>query len=775
MNLTEIYVENNQVDISADLSALLTFTIDDVKDFSARNTTFSKTIVLPGTSRNNAVFGNIFAVNNGNFYDSTKTNIGYNFNVAKAAKCFIFQGNIQVFKGVIRIMEIIIDNGKIEYECAVFGELGGLIAKLGNNQLEKLDFSAYDHVYNYTNITNSWNAAKGSGYYYPLIDYGNASTNKHDWDIRTFRPALYVKEYIDKIFAASGYTYQCDLFNTARFKSLIIPHNRKILDRLTSDVFFASRTTNLLLLSQAIGRFDFMPFQTNSGALFTADAAKQTFTYNGTTPLNINVIIGLSGNYDADQNTITGSLRKNGTTVPGAIKTFGDTGGMNIGWYWNQTIQVSLVQNDYIQLYFKATGSVSTNFSFTVGASEFDFKTNYPTLVPVNPGDTVNTNSTIPKNILQKDFLASIIKLFNLYVYEDKDQPGVIFIKPYPDFFNTNLAASKDWTYKLNRNKPIRIKPMSELNSRYYEFKYKGDSDYFNDQYQKRYNQNYGDYIYDSSYEFAHERTAVELIFSGTPIVGYNGESKIYPTIFKRTGTTTLVEENIDSVIRIMQSKTVSSTPSWQIKDGATVLGTLTSYGYAGHLDDPDAPNNDLNFGVPKELYFTLIAGSLQVNQFNIYWSPYMSEITDKDSRLFSGSFRLNFTDIHNIDFSTFISIDGNLYALNKVEDYNATNEDECKVTLLKVIDSNAIASVPLTNNDEVYTYIGLGTEGSTIYIGKLTGMVINAVWKGDKLLVPVASNPDVNSYSFNAVTAVFTFGTTIQQNQIIQILYKKQ
>ena len=46
--------------VSTEISALLSFALDDVKDFSSRNTTFSKTIVLPGTARNNKLFGHIY-------------------------------------------------------------------------------------------------------------------------------------------------------------------------------------------------------------------------------------------------------------------------------------------------------------------------------------------------------------------------------------------------------------------------------------------------------------------------------------------------------------------------------------------------------------------------------------------------------------------------------------------------------------------------------------------------------------------------------------------
>ncbi len=149
---TEIYIENQRLDLTKDLSTEFTYNIDDIKDFASRNTNFSKTIVLPGNAVNNKLFGHIFEFGSSNFYDENQPNVGYNFNVSKSASCVVFIDKVQIFKGILRILEIVVDNGSIEYECAVFGELGGFVNALGNKKIEELDFSAYDHTWTITNI-----------------------------------------------------------------------------------------------------------------------------------------------------------------------------------------------------------------------------------------------------------------------------------------------------------------------------------------------------------------------------------------------------------------------------------------------------------------------------------------------------------------------------------------------------------------------------------------------------------------------------------------------
>jgi hypothetical protein len=63
-----------------------------------------------------------------------------------------------------------------------------------------------------------------------------------------------------------------------------------------------------------------------------------------------------------------------------------------------------------------------------------------------------------------------------------------------------------------------------------------------------------------------------------------------------------------------------------------------------------------------------------------------MAEITDKDSRLLMCTMKLANKDIYQLDFSKLIYIDGILYRLNKIEEFNASKEDVCKVELIKII-----------------------------------------------------------------------------------------
>jgi len=678
---SEIFIENKQVDISEGLSNLLTFAIDDIKDIGSRNTSFSKTIILPGTARNNMLFGHIFDVTVMNTYNPALPNTGYNFNASKQAAAIIFQNHIQVFKGILRLLKIVINSGVPEYEVAVFGELGGLVNAMGNGKLQDLDFSIYDHILNVPNVSGSWNNVTGGGYYYPLADYGQVSNNKRDYDITTFRPALFVKEYIEKIFTAAGYTFDSAIMETARFKSLIVPHNQKQLTKNNVKWIDAEKID--------IGDYDILAGSGNSQATyeftgwdvvnFTVAGPGQTFTYTGPNNMPGRLVLNLHGDITNDGSAITYAIRINGTAI--VTGTLDDTGGATEEWQAIEDVPYVLATGDVVDVRFEAVGGGPYNVGSDIGTLKFI--TEIPAITPIGNGDTVQMNDTIPRNVLQRDFLSSVLKLFNLYAYEDKLKDKFLNITPYVDFYNASGVV--DWTYKMDRSRQVELVPMSELNARYYNFKFKPDTDYYNELYSKRYGEGYGDYLFDSEFAFSGDVSDVPLIFSATPLVGYSGADKIVSTYYKQDSPG--IENPVDTNIRILQAKLITGVGAWSILDVATVLQPgITSYGYAGHYNDPDAPSNDIHFGVPRELFFTLLSGGINVTQFNVYWSPYMAEITDKDSKLLTAWFKLTNSDIYNLDFSKFIYIDGSYFRLNKIIDWNSTEPDLCKCELLKVI-----------------------------------------------------------------------------------------
>lgn len=693
---TEIYIEDNAIDLLKDIGTDFTYTIDDVRDFGSRNTSFSRTISIPATAKNNQILGFAFDLGMAHEHNMDLPNVATNFTPSQAAKCEVYIDKIQIFKGVIRILEIVMNKGIIEYQCAVFGELSGFITELGNKRLEDLDFSEYNHTWNVTSITNSWNTINGSGYYYPLIDYGNVSTNKDDFEVTTFRPALFVKEYIEKIFEGTSYNLNCDFFNTDLFKTLIIPNNSQGIQG-TNDRFILgtiNATKTILNSNTPTARNANLSFDNTTLLNFTENAGKSIFTYTDGTK-TVNALATITGIYQTDAaSSITATLYVAGVAVQTlTVNTFSANNPFTFNINWTGNIAIT----NEVRIELSVPGTANT-YIVNVSSANFTFTQLAAQLTTVAYNGTVSMNNNLPKGIFQKDFFLSICKMFNLYVYQDNINDKQINIAPYIDFYSDAVTNSLDWSQKVDTSSTMSIKPMSQLNARYYAYRYTDDSDYYNENYKKKYGQSYGDYLYDSEFDFVKDTAYTQIIFAPTILTqptNHGHTDKYFSVIYKLSNYNTQ-EDPMDSVIRILSAKKLSIAHTWHIKSatggggggGGTNLINLNTYGYAGHLDDPTNPTFDLNFGAPKELQFPATTYPTN-NLFNTYHKPYILEITDMESKLLTCRVYLTAVDIYNLDFSKYIWINGVLFRLNRIDSYDPTDYRTTLVNLLKVINTN--------------------------------------------------------------------------------------
>jgi hypothetical protein len=687
---TQIFVEGFELDLSNDIDYELTYNIDDVSDFGSKNTNYSKTIVIPGTSNNNKIFNHLNEL--GRTLRVENLNYPYNayqgFIASIGSQCIILVDNIQIFQGKFRVLAVSQKENSVEYECAVFGELGGFyyeINKGGNGflkrRLQDLPLENLNHPFNLTSIQNSWtnrNTNPGVGYYYPLIDYGLASNYpaKLDFDIHTMRPAIYVKEYINRIFQAAGYTYTCNFFNTAFFKRLIVPQNNDKLYTSTN-IFIRRDVVNAFNNGTYVDYpnqyiFDATNFQFLSGT--------HLFQYIGATVISVDYEINYT--YTFTQLPYVYEIE---VTAFGQTDYYGGNNVVTSGETLTGTIAGTIILNpgDTFEMAINVInanfGSFSGNITSDITVQQQSFKLQ----------EVIYGNNTIllasafaPQNINCSDFFTSILKMFNLYVTEDRTKSKHLNIEPYIDFYKDQNYAI-DWSDKLDRTQEIRLVPMGELNSKIVKFKYKEDNDYWNELYKKKYNETYADYSWDTQYEFANEETSVELIFSPTVNYAPNGVDKVVATIYKRDSNN--VETPMSSNIRILQTKNIT-VPTWHLKHGGNIL-TTTNFPYAGMWDDPTNATEILNWEVPNEVYYNYNGTSVMTGLFNAFYSQYMAEIGDANSMLLQANFKLNLTDIQLLDFSKNIIIDGSIWRVNKIDGFNPLANTTTKVELLKVIE----------------------------------------------------------------------------------------
>lgn len=402
----------------------------------------------------------------------------------------------------------------------------------------------------------------------------------------------------------------------------------------------------------------------------------------------------------------------------------------------------------------------------------------------ITQDETLTYNAVIPTNVKKKDFINSIIKLFNLYVEPSKQYPKTLIIEPRDNYYQS--GAFKDWTRKLNTNTPVEEQILGETQNKLTIFKYKDDKDYFNTDYTTTTGGiTYGEYNYYIDNDFTSGEKKIEVIFSATPIVAVKVPNStaysqiIIPKIIKaETGGAV---SKTDSNIRILTRKYSSTKLSWVYGDyqfnsssgfyngyikltslgfgnalhnfkvgdyirvaqndggalkpmlqanfrvveivntrtivididfssvgsGTAVGGTcypldgllgvdpfstwsfegtkFRAYPYLGHLDDPQFPSYDINFGQTLGLYYPQNGyPTTNNNLFNIYYENFINELSDRDSRIITAEFYLTPFDIADFRFNDNIYIRDQYYKVNKITNYDPTKEALVKIELIK-------------------------------------------------------------------------------------------
>ena len=103
----ELFLEGELADIRQDLGMQLNFNIDDINKYGSRDTSFSKTIVLPGTAKNNKLLGFVGELGSFNTYAGGAANIGSNFNPAQTTKAELRANGLLLLKGVFRLTGVV--------------------------------------------------------------------------------------------------------------------------------------------------------------------------------------------------------------------------------------------------------------------------------------------------------------------------------------------------------------------------------------------------------------------------------------------------------------------------------------------------------------------------------------------------------------------------------------------------------------------------------------------------------------------------------------------
>jgi hypothetical protein len=234
---------------------------------------------------------------------------------------------------------------------------------------------------------------------------------------------------------------------------------------------------------------------------------------------------------------------------------------------------------------------------------------------------------------------------------------------------------------------------MGELDFSRLICKHSEDGDYFNKLYFDEFKEPYGTQTHQITNDFIKGDKIVQTNIAPTPYAWNPSTGLVVPTIVKKDNTTT---STIAIKPRTWYRGGTINLPigvSWQfVYNAGSNTVTYTTMPAAGHTDNPWSPTIDYCWDEPDKVYYSYPNQQWTNNNlYNKYYSQYINQITDKNSKIIRTRFFLNANDIHIFDFRypifTFINGEQGYYLVNKIEEYNPLVSESTMVELLKLTD----------------------------------------------------------------------------------------
>jgi hypothetical protein len=692
--------------------------IIDIQNVAERKSDFTKTITLPGTHNNNDIFSNIFNLAR-SVQNRTAFNFTPDFNPNLKADAILYKNGVAMIQGYLQLTNInIVDDYEIEYEIIIIGRTANLFQDLGEKKLNELDLSAYDHTWNFANIQTSWTPSSSRGYYYGLIDKG-FSNNLQGFFTLDQKPQIFARTIIDAIFKDAGYRYASLFLTSGIFNKLVVPTTQDKLLISTQEVSDRTFKGDRLTDSTPVTTTNSIALEFNNTGRQSTPAGYNPATYKFTVRTAGYYRFGINANI---RNTLTGSgaisvqnLYIFRTSISTGLST---TIGLQRGiaapispfiqtatTTYNVSLQCDEVYcevGDIIETNMETRFTGSWTFSLLTNSAFYSIPS---TTIVV--GDTMRLASCLPSDIKQADFLASIIKIFNLYVSVDELDSKKLKIEPRDDYFTNDIV---DLTNDIDVSRGVEVKPLGASKFKEYIFQMQPDKDELNEVYQKQYVYPYGTKIEPIINDFITEIYKTEVIFSPTPLIASRNNPNV---VFSQIAFKDSNGNSVDSTskLRLLVAGGLSPVIGANYFHYADPDGTkhfFNSYAYVGHYDNILNPTFDVNFTNPIQLYYN---NGVETNQtsnniYNVYHKKGIEEITNKDSKLVTFYVKLSEVEINKLSFRNSYFIDKQFYRLYEV-DFDSNSEDPAKLTFLKLAVAPAFIPYNLVTNG------GGGGEGS--------------------------------------------------------------
>mgnify|MGYP000875082404 FL=1 len=767
-----LFVRNIEVAVSENIVPSFNYNILDITNPSAKQANYSKTIKIPASKEINEVFDRIFDLGTSlsTFNPNKKEPAIYFSNESE-----VFNGHLKLVSIDKNLAnDTCFYNVELYGELStLFKDIGEKLVVGNENPSDDIDFSEWNHELNFTNVTNSWATSNiksgvavglvgGEGYRYFLGDYGKDSEfflsqgggydQEKQFSVQNMKPLFFRYEMLKKIFTKAGWAWDSNFFEGNLFKKIAHPTNvEKIMltqTQIDNNKFYVNDNTtpsNTISLVLIAGTQMLLPasitppypiIHNNETAppFYDTGGNNNTTTGKFITPLQASYLVTYQCNVRIQKNTsnpaLAGLVSCDGY-VRISLEKEVSLGVWSTVYYEDQVFQVTGLNIEQpFQITTEVYDAPSTTYrivvsladtmiywsmSMTSGSVGVLVKDSYLYVrlksneVVDGSGVAYDFNQILPRNKKQKDYLIDSIREFNLWMTQSKTLDKTMIIEPYEDWFTNQ---SEDWTEIRDIAKGEIHKPMASLENLTYLFKAKEDSDYYNKKYTDDTREVYGQADEDIDNDFLKGEKVTELSYSPTVSVGHETNGLIIPKILTYdNGVIKPIKHNTRSLL--WGGVITMDGGFWQLFSNSAGVTTYNKFPYLGHLDHPYNPTFDFLFDNPQQIYWerpNLVY--TDNNLYNVYWRPFINQITDKNSRVVERYYYLSERRIRELNYRKRIFDDGHYYILTKIDEFRADSDQSVRCELLKLIDYSPFVSSGNVSLDPSNT--GSGSMGSS-------------------------------------------------------------
>lgn len=643
-----LVIDGKVVDLFSDETIQLTRSIKDFLSTQA-TTDFTQQFNIPSTAVNDPIFDN--------YFDENSVLSGWNAFLKLDALIYIH--SIPIFNGCVELTGVEFKNGlPRQYNLIFYGQGKTAMADFGEKTLPMVNWTAYNHTVNYSNVIDSWFGNLLSGkVLYPIADWHiglsyckvpviDNNLYQGGLAINDLRPALLLKEMVTACFADIGYTLSGTLFDRDNFDELFcIPMNGAGPVQNTGNVDAK--------IDVSVG-----PFTTAGNNYITTTI---DFTTEASDPLNL---------YNAGIYTVpftgTYNLRISGTrSAPsnGFTQFYADWSKSNVFFNnvnpadlsFTRDRQVTMNKGDSLRIqYTDIDISTFTNLRFEITQVPFGI---------IN--STLNFGVVMPP-MKVSDFINGFLKTYNAVLIPVGNTEFALH--NIDDYYA--LGVKKDWTRYIDM---VDIKHEKVPIPKQIAFSHAEGEDIANVQYTSVNNQAFGSMKASPEVDFADEALEIESPFT-----------LLVPNVIREKNLNNVVLRDTELQIPVLLDGDFKPVKAdlylaYFVERRDIVVDTyqlegIDQFSYpliSSYQDFPTtSATNSLAFGMEAT-----ISGNAPTNTLYVeFFRAYLSRIMSSKSRIVYFSSVLPVNEWLQLEMNDTISVSGNLYKIQSIQ-YDILNE----------------------------------------------------------------------------------------------------